>query len=79
MFDSEYEVASQLKEILQKRLGIEIDAHEIGYVALHIFTQQSRMRAYRQQCGTDDRSNLQMCAGSGAGERKKRSMSCLCI
>ena len=30
------EVASQLKEILQKRLGIEIDAHEIGYVALHI-------------------------------------------
>ena len=36
LFHSEYEVASQLKEILQKRLGIEIDAHEIGYVALHI-------------------------------------------
>ena len=25
-----------IKEILQERLGIEIDAHEIGYVALHI-------------------------------------------
>ncbi len=36
MFHSEYQVASHLKQILKERLGIEIDAHEIGYVTLHI-------------------------------------------
>ena len=36
MFHSEYQVASGLKKILKDRLGIEIDAHEIGYVTLHI-------------------------------------------
>lgn len=36
LFYREYKVASQLENILKKRLGIEIDEHEIGYVALHI-------------------------------------------
>ena len=36
LFGSEYQVASKLKEILKERLSVEIDSHEIGYVALHI-------------------------------------------
>lgn len=36
LFGSEYQVASKLKEILKERVSVEIDAHEIGYVALHI-------------------------------------------
>ena len=36
LFGSEYQVASKLKEILKERLSVEIDGHEIGYVALHI-------------------------------------------
>ena len=35
LFGSEYQVASKLKEILKERLSVEIDSHEIGYVALH--------------------------------------------
>lgn len=36
LFYSEYKVAAKLKDILNKRLNILIDEHEIGYVALHI-------------------------------------------
>lgn len=36
LFHSEFQVASVLKDILQKRMQITIDEHEIGYVALHI-------------------------------------------
>ena len=77
LFHSEYEVASQLKEILQKRLGIEIDAHEIGYVALHIHSaiEDESVSAAMQMAG----SNPGMCAGSGAGKWKKDRCHVSCI
>lgn len=36
LFYSEFKVAETLKAILKERLQIEIDDHEVGYVALHI-------------------------------------------
>lgn len=36
MFYKEYKVASCIKELLKERLQIEIDEHEIGYIALHV-------------------------------------------
>lgn len=36
LFYSEFKAASILKKILQERMQMEIDDHEIGYVALHI-------------------------------------------
>ena len=36
LFYSEFKVAETLKTILKERLQIEIDDHEVGYVALHI-------------------------------------------
>ena len=36
LFYSEFKVAETLKTILRERLQIEIDDHEVGYVALHI-------------------------------------------
>lgn len=36
LFYSEFKVAEVLRNILRDRLQIEIDEHEIGYVALHI-------------------------------------------
>lgn len=36
LFHAEYKVAQCIEDILLERLGIQIDEHEIGYVALHI-------------------------------------------
>ena len=36
LFYSEFKVAEVLKKILKERMDIEIDEHEVGYVALHI-------------------------------------------
>lgn len=36
MFYREYKVASCVKELLQEKLSLEIDEHEIGYLALHV-------------------------------------------
>ena len=36
MFYKEYKVASCIRELLKERLQIEIDEHEIGYLALHV-------------------------------------------
>ncbi len=36
LFHMEYKTAECLRPILQERLSVEIDEHEIGYVALHI-------------------------------------------
>ena len=36
LFHNEFQAASVLRDILQKRMQITIDEHEIGYVALHI-------------------------------------------
>lgn len=36
LFYSEFKVAERLKKILKERMDIEIDEHEVGYVALHI-------------------------------------------
>lgn len=36
LFYSEFKVAETLKTILRERLQIEVDDHEVGYVALHI-------------------------------------------
>lgn len=36
LFYNEFKAASRLKEILKEKLSVDIDDHEIGYVALHI-------------------------------------------
>lgn len=36
LFHAEYKVAQCIDAILQERLNIQIDEHEIGYIALHI-------------------------------------------
>lgn len=36
LFHNEFQAASVIRDILQKRMQITIDEHEIGYVALHI-------------------------------------------
>lgn len=36
LFYKEYKVADMIRPIIQKHLGIEMDADEVGYVALHI-------------------------------------------
>lgn len=36
LFHMEYKVAEKLRSILKERLNVEIDEHEIGYVALHV-------------------------------------------
>ena len=36
MFYKEYKVAACIRELLKEKLGIEIDDHEIGYIALHV-------------------------------------------
>lgn len=36
LFHAEYKVAQCIEEILMERMGIQIDEHEIGYIALHI-------------------------------------------
>ena len=36
MFYKEYKVAGCIRDLLKERLGIRIDEHEIGYIALHV-------------------------------------------
>ena len=36
LFHMEYNAAACIRPILKERLGVEIDEHEIGYIALHI-------------------------------------------
>ena len=36
LFHSEFKAASLIKELFRSRLGLELDDHEVGYVALHI-------------------------------------------
>lgn len=36
LFYKEYKVADMIRPIIQKHLGVEMDADEVGYVALHI-------------------------------------------
>ena len=36
MFYKEYKVAACIRELLKERLQIDIDEHEIGYIALHV-------------------------------------------
>lgn len=36
LFHAEYKVASCIKPLLMEKMGISIDEHEIGYVALHV-------------------------------------------
>ena len=36
MFYKEYKVASCIRELLKEKLQMEIDDHEIGYIALHV-------------------------------------------
>ena len=36
LFSKEYQTAQYIKQLLSERLQIEIDEHEIGYIALHI-------------------------------------------
>lgn len=36
MFHEEYKIASCIRPLLKEKQGIEIDDHEIGYVALHV-------------------------------------------
>ena len=36
MFYKEYKVAGCIRDLLKEKLGIRIDEHEIGYIALHV-------------------------------------------
>lgn len=36
MFYKEYKVAGYIRDLLKEKLGIRIDEHEIGYIALHV-------------------------------------------
>lgn len=36
LFHMEYKTAERIRPILKERLGVEIDEHEVGYIALHI-------------------------------------------
>lgn len=36
LFHMEYKAAECIRPILKERLGVEIDEHEVGYVALHV-------------------------------------------
>lgn len=36
LFHMEYKVAETIRPILKERLNVEIDEHEVGYIALHI-------------------------------------------
>lgn len=36
LFHMEYKVAESVRGLLKERIGVEIDEHEIGYIALHI-------------------------------------------
>lgn len=36
LFHMEYKTAECVRPILKERLGVEIDAHEVGYIALHV-------------------------------------------
>ena len=36
LFHSEYKVAEEIKPLLLEKMGVEIDEHEVGYIALHI-------------------------------------------
>jgi len=36
LFHSEFKAASLIKELFRSRLGLELDDHEVGYVALHV-------------------------------------------
>lgn len=47
MFYKEYKVASCIRELLKERLQIEIDEHEIGYLALHVHSQLWRKMFHR--------------------------------
>lgn len=38
LFYSEYKVALTVVPILKKRMGIDMDEHEVGYIALHVHT-----------------------------------------
>lgn len=38
LFHGEYKVAECIKPLLRKKMQIEIDEHEIGYIALHVHT-----------------------------------------
>lgn len=36
LFHMEYKTAERIRPILKEQLGVEIDEHEVGYIALHI-------------------------------------------
>ena len=36
LFHTEYDTAECIRPIISQRLGVEIDEHEVGYIALHI-------------------------------------------
>ena len=38
LFYSEYKVALTVVPILKKKMGIDMDEHEVGYIALHVHT-----------------------------------------
>lgn len=38
LFHAEYKVAESVKPVLKEKMGIDIDEHEIGYIALHVHT-----------------------------------------
>ena len=72
LFYSEFKVAEVLKKILKERMDIEIDEHEVGYVALHIHSAlgDEKVSVAMQTA----RNGTGMHRHDRDGHRKKRSM-----
>ncbi len=60
LFYSEFKVAETLKTILRERLQIEIDDHEVGYVALHIHSAIGDEKVSVAMQTTGEKLNLDM-------------------
>lgn len=56
LFYSEYKVALTVVPILKKRMGIDMDEHEVGYIALHVHIGDRKRSNYPRQCRLRRRS-----------------------
>lgn len=64
LFHMEYKVAETVKEILREMLQVEIDEHEIGYIALHIHSAiEDENVALSMQIANAVRECIQMIEG----------------
>ena len=61
LFHMEYKTAQRICPVLKERLGVEIDEHEIGYIALHIHSAiEDENVALSMQIARTDRECIQL-------------------